>query len=204
MAKAKHWRTLMKKQLTKLVLASALVAGSFLPAANAADYVIDNKGAHASINFKIQHLGYSWLTGRFDKFSGNFSYDAANVSASKIEVNIDTSSINSNHGERDKHLKSDDFLDVSAFANAKFVSDSVTDKGDGKLAVSGTLTLHGVSKKIVIDTQKIGEGKDPWGGYRVGFSGTTTIALTDFAIKMNLGPASNNVELELHIEGKKQ
>jgi len=194
----------MKKKLTKLALSSVLATAVFIPTVNAADYVIDTKGAHASINFKIQHLGYSWLTGRFDKFNGNFSYDSANIAASKIEVNIDTSSVNSNHAERDKHLKSDDFLDVSAFANAKFVSDSVTDKGDGKLAINGTLTLHGVSKKITIDAQTVGEGKDPWGGYRVGFSGTTHIALTDFAIKMNLGPASNNVELNLYIEGIKQ
>jgi len=194
----------IKKQFTKLALASTIVVGSFLSTANAADYVIDNKGAHASINFKIKHLGYSWLVGRFDKFSGTFSYDAKNVSASKIEVNIDTSSVNSNHSERDKHLKSDDFLDVSAFANAKFVSDKITEKGDGKMAIAGILTLHGVSKKIVINAQKVGEGKDPWGGYRVGFSGTTNIGLTDFAIKMNLGPASNNVELDLFIEGIKQ
>ena len=194
----------MKKQLTKLAFASALATTAFLPSVNAADYVIDSKGAHASINFKIQHLGYSWLTGRFDKFGGTFSYDSAQISASKIEVNIDTSSINSNHSERDKHLKSDDFFDVSAFSNAKFVSTSVTDKGDGKLEITGTLTLHGVSKEITIDAQTVGEGKDPWGGYRVGFSGTTNIALTDFAIKMNLGPASNNVELNLYIEGIKQ
>ncbi|MBL4940421.1 MAG: YceI family protein [Colwellia sp.] len=194
----------MKKQLTKLAFISALAVTTFLPTAHAADYVIDSKGAHASINFKVQHLGYSWLTGRFDKFSGSFSYDAKNIAASKIEVNIDTSSINSNHAERDKHLKSDDFLDISKFANAKFVSNSVTDKGDGKLAIAGTLTLHGVSKEIVIDAQTIGEGKDPWGGYRVGFSGTTNISLTDFAIKMNLGPASDNVQLSLHIEGIKQ
>lgn len=198
----------MKKQFTKLkltsTLTSALVAAAFMPIANAADYIIDTKGAHASINFKVQHLGYSWLTGRFDKFGGTFSYDASNISASKIEVNIDTSSVNSNHSERDKHLKSDDFLDVSAFDNAKFISNSVTDKGEGKLAIAGTLSLHGVSKDIIIDAQTVGEGKDPWGGYRIGFSGTTTIALTDFAIKMNLGPASNNVQLNLYIEGIKQ
>lgn len=194
----------MKKQLTKLALTSALVVAAFLPTTNAADYMIDTKGAHASINFKVQHLGYSWLTGRFDKFGGTFSYDAANISASKIEVNIDTTSINSNHAERDKHLKSDDFLDVNAFNNAKFTSNSVTDKGEGKLAIAGTLTLHGVSKDIIIDAQTVGEGKDPWGGYRVGFSGTTTIALTDFAIKKSLGPASNNVQLNLYVEGIKQ
>ena len=194
----------MKKTITKLAITSLLTGAMFLPTANAADYVIDNKGAHASINFKIKHLGYSWLTGRFDKFDGKFSYDPANVSASKIEVNIDTSSVNSNHAERDKHLRSDDFLDVSAFANAKFVSESVTKKAGDKLEVKGVLTLHGVSKTITIDAQAVGEGKDPWGGYRAGFSGTTTIALTDFAIKMNLGPASTHVQLDLHIEGKKQ
>ncbi|PHR83897.1 MAG: hypothetical protein COA59_09650 [Colwellia sp.] len=194
----------MKKTITKLAITSLLTGAIFMPAVNAADYVIDNKGAHASINFKIKHLGYSWLTGRFDKFGGKFSYDPANVSASKIEVNIDTSSINSNHAERDKHLKSDDFLDVSAFANAKFVSESVTEKADGRLAVTGVLTLHGVSKTITIDAQATGEGKDPWGGYRAGFSGTTNIALTDFAIKMNLGPASTHVQLDLYIEGIKQ
>lgn len=194
----------MKKTITKLAITSLMAGAIFMPTVNAADYVIDNKGAHASINFKIKHLGYSWLTGRFDKFGGKFSYDPANVSASKIEVNIDTSSINSNHAERDKHLKSDDFLDVSAFSNAKFVSESVTKKADGQLAVTGELTLHGVSKTITIDAQAIGEGKDPWGGYRAGFSGTTSIALTDFAIEKNLGPASTHVQLELHIEGIKQ
>lgn len=194
----------MKNKMTKLAITSLLTGAMFLPAVNAADYIIDNKGAHASINFKIKHLGYSWLTGRFDKFDGKFSYDPANVSASKIEVNIDTSSVNSNHAERDKHLRSDDFLDVSAFANAKFVSESVTKKAGDQLEVKGVLTLHGVSKTITIDAQAVGEGKDPWGGYRAGFSGTTTIALTDFAIKMNLGPASTHVQLDLHIEGKKQ
>lgn len=194
----------MKKTITKLAITSLMAGAIFMPTVNAADYVIDNKGAHASINFKIKHLGYSWLTGRFDKFGGKFSYDPVNVSASKIEVNIDTSSINSNHAERDKHLKSDDFLDVSAFSNAKFVSESVTKKADGQLAVTGELTLHGVSKTITIDAQAIGEGKDPWGGYRAGFSGTTSIALTDFAIEKNLGPASTHVQLELHIEGIKQ
>ncbi|WP_352284762.1 YceI family protein, partial [Pseudoalteromonas sp. Q18-MNA-CIBAN-0097] len=73
-------------------------------AANAADYVIDTKGGHASVNFKIKHLGYSWLYGRFNTFDGTFSYDAKNPDASKIMVNIDTTSLDSNHAERDKHL----------------------------------------------------------------------------------------------------
>ena len=190
--------------MKKLLVAAALATSLLSPLVSAADYVIDNKGAHASINFKIKHLGYSWLTGRFDKFSGTFSYDSTNIEASKIEINIDTSSVNSNHAERDKHLKSGDFLEVNNFANAKFVSSSVTDKGNNKLEIKGLLTLHGVSKDVVIDAEKVGEGNDPWGGYRVGFSGTTTIGLKDFGIKMDLGPASSHVQLDLYFEGIKQ
>jgi len=187
-----------------LLIAGALVLSSFTSIINAANYVVDTKGAHASINFKVQHLGYSWLTGRFDKFSGTFNYDATNVGASKIEITVDTTSVNSNHAGRDKHLKSADFLEVSEFADAKFISSSVTEKTDGQLQINGTLTLHGVSKDMVIEATKIGEGKDPWGGYRVGFSGTTSITMKDFGIKMDLGPASAEVQLELHIEGVKQ
>ena len=190
--------------MNKLLTASLLAATLLSPLANAADYAIDHKGAHASINFKVKHLGYSWLTGRFDKFSGTFSYDAKNVSASKIEVKIDTTSVNSNHAERDKHIKSGDFLEVNKFGSAKFASSSVTDKGNGMLEIKGILTLHGVSKDLVISAEKIGEGDDPWGGYRVGFSGTTQITMKDFGIKMDLGPASAQVDLELHIEGIRQ
>jgi len=191
----------MKVQMKKLLATTALMAGLLAPLANAADYVIDTKGAHASINFKIKHLGYSWLTGRFDRFDGKFNYDTANVSDSKIEVSIDTSSVNTNHAERNKHLKSGDFLEVNKFAEAKFVSTAITDKGNDKLEIKGTLSLHGVSKDIVIDAVKVGEGKDPWGGYRVGFTGSTTLTLKDFAIKMNLGPASTQVIMNLNIEG---
>ncbi len=190
--------------MKKLLLAITLIASSLINITNAADYIVDYKGAHASINFKVQHLGYSWLTGRFDKFSGKFSYDKKNVSASKIEINIDTTSVNSNHADRDKHLKGDDFLDVNKFANAKFVSISVTDKGNNELEIKGDLTLHGISKLVTIKAHKIGEGKDPWGGYRAGFSGTTEITMKDFGIKMDLGPASAKVIFDLHIEGVRQ
>jgi len=190
--------------MKKVLLASLLAASLLSPLASAANYSVDNKGAHASVNFKIKHLGYSWLTGRFDGFEGEFSYDAENVSASKINIEIDPKSINSNHAERDKHLKSGDFLDVKKFASASFVSTSVTDKGNGQMTVKGDLNLHGVSNEISIDVVKVGEGKDPWGGYRAGFSGTATIGLEDFGIPAELGPASTHVELELHIEGIRQ
>ncbi|MCF6194597.1 MAG: YceI family protein [Kangiellaceae bacterium] len=190
--------------MKKYLLAASLLATSFSAITNAADYVVDYAGAHASINFKVQHLGYSWLTGRFDKFEGKFSYDAKDVSASKIELTIDTTSINTNHAEREKHLRSADFLEVNKFASATFVSSSVAEKADGKLEIKGALTMHGISKEITIDAIKIGEGKDPWGGYRAGFSGTTEITMKDFGIKMDLGPASAKVFFDLHIEGVKQ
>ena len=186
----------MKKILITLFASSLLSFG-----VSAANYNVDTKGAHASINFKIKHLGYSWLTGRFNKFSGQFSYDPANVNASKITIDVDTSSIDSNHAERDKHLRSEDFLEVDKFNSAKFVSTQITDKGDGQLTVVGDFTLHGVTKSITIDAEKIGEGNDPWGGYRVGFAGNTTLKLKDFGIPERLGPASTEVFIELHIEG---
>lgn len=184
---------------TRLGLLAASLAFA-LPAV-AADYVIDTKGAHASINFKIQHLGYSWLTGRFDKFAGNFSYDDKNPGASKIKVDIDTASISSNNAERDKHLRSADFLDTGKFPKATFVSKSVTATGDGKATITGDLTLHGVTKEVAIDAQYIGGGDDPWGGFRQGFMGTTRLSLADFGMIHDLGPKSKEVELTLHVEG---
>ena len=189
----------MKKTLLAATLLSAMAFGS-----QAADYVIDTKGAHASINFKIQHLGYSWLTGRFNEFEGKFSYDAAKPEASSVNVTINTDSFDSNHADRDKHIKGEDFLHVSKFAQAKFVSTKVEDLGAGNLKIYGDFTLHGVTNSIVIEADKIGEGKDPWGGYRAGFEGTTRIALADYGITYNLGPASTYVELELQVEGVKQ
>ncbi|WP_163834876.1 YceI family protein [Spartinivicinus ruber] len=170
----------------------------------AADYKIDTKGAHAFIQFRVKHLGYSWLYGRFNTFDGSFSYDEKKPEATKINVTIDTASIDSNHAERDKHLRSDDFLDVKKFPKATFVSKKVMPKGSDKAVLVGDLTLHGVTKEVSIDVTKIGGGKDPWGGYRQGFQGSTSFKLKDFNIKKDLGPASQEVELILSIEGIRQ
>ncbi len=170
-------------------------------AAHSSDYLIDTKGAHAFIQFQIKHLGYSWLVGRFNRFEGSFSYDEDNPSAAKVEVTIDTSSVDSNHAERDKHLRDDDLLHVDAFPQARFVSTSYKDLGDGKGELVGELTLHGVTRPITIAVNQIGAGKDPWGGYRRGFEGRTSFALADYGITRNLGPASTEVQLWLGVEG---
>lgn len=190
--------------IKSLVAAAVLGAIAYAPAAEAAEYVIDTKGAHASINFRIKHLGFSWLTGRFDKFSGTFAFDDKNPEASKVRVEIDTASVNSNHGERDKHLRSADFLETDKFPTATFESTSVKMSGDGKAEIAGKFTMRGITKDIVISAERVGGGSDPWGGYREGFTGTTKLVLSDFAIKKDLGPAAKEVELTLEVEGIRQ
>lgn len=194
-------RSVLKQSLLALAVSSIGIMS--LPAL-ADNYVIDTKGAHASINFSIKHLGYSVLTGRFDTFSGEFSYDPAKPEASTVNVTIDTTSINSNHAERDKHLRSADFLNVEKFPKATFVSKKIVLDGKDEFDIVGDLTLNGVTKSVTIEVEKVGEGKDPWGGYRAGFSGETTINLKDFNVKMDLGPASQSVKLELEVEGIKK
>ena len=188
----------MKRYVKHLIYTAIILTGFNV---NAAEYKVDNKGAHASINFKIKHLGYSWLTGRFNNFDGDFTYDKEHIEDSEIRINIDVGSIDTNHSERDKHLRSKDFLNVSKFSEAKFVSSNFLANNEGGFDVLGKLTLNGVSKDIIIKAEKIGEGKDPWGGYRVGFTGKTSLKLKDFNIEKDLGEASAYVDLELNIEG---
>ncbi|MBW4965385.1 YceI family protein [Pseudoalteromonas sp. CR1] len=189
----------MKKLLINTAVSAALVLSA--SAVNAAEYIIDTKGAHAFVNFKIKHLGYSWLHGRFNTFDGEFNYDAEKPNASQIMVNIDTTSLDSNHAERDKHLRGKDFLNVDKYPTATFKSTNITfnDANSGK--VTGDFTLHGVTKSITFEIDKIGEGQDPWGGYRVGFEGETSLKLSDYGINYNLGPASTHVDIGLFIEG---
>mgnify|MGYP001812329689 CR=1 FL=1 len=188
--------------LTTSLLIAGLTLGS--TAVMADDYVIDTKGAHASIKFRVQHLGYSWLYGRFNEFDGKFSYDEKQPENASVEVTIKTSSVDSNHAERDKHLRSDDFLNVAKYPEAKFVSTGYTQGKDGNGVLKGNLTLNGVTKPLEIDVEFIGAGKDPWGGYRVGFEGTTRFAMADFGIVKDLGPKSKDVEMTLSVEGIKQ
>ncbi|MCQ8818828.1 YceI family protein [Pseudoalteromonas agarivorans] len=188
----------MKKRLLSAALSGVMMLSA---TANAADYVIDTQGAHAFVTFKIKHLGYSWLHGRFNRFDGSFSYDAKTQTGSNILVNIDTASLDSNHAERDKHLRGKDFLNVDKYPTATFKSTDVKFTDDDTATVTGDFTLHGVTKRITFEMDKVGEGQDPWGGYRAGFEGETSLKLTDYGIDYNLGPASTHVDIGLSIEG---
>lgn len=192
------------KSVKTLITACMLSAASLsaVPAL-CAEYIIDTKGAHAFVQFRVKHLGYSWLYGRFNDFSGEFSYDEKNPEKSSIQVVLDTTSVDSNHAERDKHIRGSDFLNVDKYPQAKFVSTKYEKTGEDTGKMTGNLTLHGVTKPITIDVKHIGGGKDPWGGYRNGFEGRATIKPDEFGIPMaeRLGPASAEVELMLTVEG---
>ncbi|MDZ7805256.1 YceI family protein [Thiohalophilus sp.] len=191
-----------RTRLTAFMLGMLLMISGPLMAAE--QYKFDTKGQHAFIEFRIQHLGYSWLYGRFNDFDGSFTYDKANPGKSKVNVTIDMSSIDSNHAERDKHLREEDFFHVSKYPEARFVSTSFEEHGDGTATLKGDLTIKDATRNVSIDVEHIGHGEDPWGGYRRGFQGTTTIKLKDFNIDYDLGPASTYAELELSIEGIRQ
>lgn len=170
------------------------------------EYVIDTKGMHAFVQFRVKHLGYSWLYGRFNNFSGNFSYDDSDSAANKISVEIDTTSLDTNHAERDKHLRSADFLDTDQFPTATFQSTAYSATSDNTADLTGNLTLHGVTNEVVISVEHIGGGDDPWGGYRQGFEGRASIEPEDYGIDMvgQLGPKAATVELMLTVEGVRQ
>jgi len=192
-------------KLSTVLLTGCLSVAS-ITSVHAENYVLDTQGTHAFIQFKIQHLGYSWLYGRFNKFTGDFSYDEANPSKAKVSIKIDTSSLDSNHAKRDKHIRGDDFLNVKKYPTATFISTSYKETGDGKALLAGDFTLHGVTKNITINVESVGHGDDPWGGYRRGFYGTTSIKPAEFGLKgmSTLGPASTVLLLELSIEGIRQ
>lgn len=191
----------------KLLITLALMLGLGSINAQAAErYVIDTKGMHAFITFKVQHLGYSWLEGRFNRFSGDFDFDDAHPENNRVKVDIDVSSIDTNHAERNKHLRDDRFFDTDKFPKASFVSTQWVDHGNGKATLKGKFTLRGITKEIDIDVSQVGAGKDPWGGFRRGFVGTTTLHLSDYKMKKAamLGPLAENIQLWLSIEGIRQ
>ncbi|MZR63167.1 YceI family protein [Alcanivorax sp. DP30] len=184
--------------------AAALLISSMAFAEPAGTYQFDKKGAHQFVMFKISHLGYSWLYGRFNDFNGSFTVDADNPENSTVEATIQTASVDSNHAERDKHLRSDDFLDVDKYPTATFKSTSIEQTGDDTAKITGDFTLHGVTKPVTLDAKMIGYGDDPWGGYRMGLEASTSLKLADFGITKDLGPASETVEIIISVEGIKK
>lgn len=192
----------MKKSMKGFVVAGLVAAmGMGSNSAIAAQYKIDQ--AHSFVEFSILHLGYSVMKGRFNNLKGGFEYDNANPASANIQVKVETASVDSNHAERDKHLRSKDFLEVKTHPTASFKSTGFKPDGD-KGMLTGDLSIYGVTRSITMEVAKIGEGKDPWGGYRVGFEGSVDLKRSDFGMDYNLGPKSDAFELAVFIEGIRQ
>ncbi len=191
----------------KKTAAAAAITAVMLPfsQAQADTYKVDTEGNHAFVQFKISHLGFSYILGRFDDFSGEFNYDPDNLDEASVDFDVQVASLDSNHAERDRHILSDDFLNADEFPTATFESTGFESTGDNGGVVTGDLTLHGETRTIEMPVTLMGEGEDPWGGYRAGFEGSTTLVLSEFGIDMQKFPESMR-ELELYVtfEGIRQ
>ncbi|ATJ83094.1 YceI family protein [Halomonas beimenensis] len=186
---------------------TALAAAALVPftQAHAADYAIDTQGQHAFIQFKISHLGFSYILGSLEEFTGEFHYDPENLAASSASLEVDVTSLTTNHAERDKHIKSDDFLHVDEYPSASFASTGFEPTGENQGVLTGELTLHGETNTIEMPVTLLGEGEDPWGNYRAGFEGSTTLTLADYGIDMSSFPeVMHELELYVTFEGIRQ
>ncbi|MCM2350482.1 MAG: YceI family protein [Bacteriovoracaceae bacterium] len=141
--------------------------------------------SHSSVNFSIRHMMIAKVHGGFEKLSGSFLYDSHNPAASKVEVVIESNSINTREAQRDAHLKSADFFDVEKYPSIIFKSTDFKEDGDD-LSVLGELTIHGVTKQVKLNVERPSEElKDPWGNLKIGVSGKTKINRKDFDLGWN-------------------
>lgn len=141
---------------------------------------------HSNIGFKVRHLMVSNVKGSFEKHNGVVDINDKDITKSKVEISIDTASINTNVKKRDDHLRSPDFFDVAKYPAMTFVSKKVAKAGKDKLKVTGDLTLHGITREVVLDVEgPTGESKDPWGAIRRGAVASTKINRKDFGLVWN-------------------
>ncbi|ADI85438.1 polyisoprenoid-binding protein [Geobacter sulfurreducens] len=171
--------------MKRLVTALCTILALSVPAlALASTWAIDPE--HSHVGFKVRHLMVSNVKGNFETFAGTVTLDDKDITKSKVEVSIDTTSINTNVKKRDDHLRSADFFDVAKYPAMTFVSKKVATAGKDKLKVTGDLTLHGVTRQVVLDVDGPSkEAKDPWGNIRKGATATTTINRKDFGLNWN-------------------
>ncbi len=183
----------------KRFLLAAALAASFATAAHATDYKID--GSHTQVQFTYNHMGLSNITGRFDEVKGKFDFDAANPANSSIQVEIPMASLTTGVAKLDEHLQSPDFFDAAAFPTATFKSTQVTAAGDKKLTVAGDLTIHGVTKPVVLDVTINGNGMHPMQKVAAaGFHATTTIKRSDFGVSKYVPAVSDEVKIAITLE----
>jgi polyisoprenoid-binding protein YceI len=171
--------------MKRIIASISTIIALFLPVfASAAVWTIDPD--HSNVGFKVRHLMVSNVKGSFDKHTGTVDINDTDITKSHVTVTIDTNSINTNVQKRDDHLRSPDFFDVAKFPAMTFVSKKVARAGQDRLKVTGDLTLHGVTKEVVLDVEGPSkESKDPWGVIRRGASASTKINRKDFGLVWN-------------------
>jgi polyisoprenoid-binding protein YceI len=171
----------MKRLLASI---TAIIALSLPALASATTWNIDPD--HSNVGFKVRHLMVSNVRGNFEKHTGVVDINDKDITKSKVNVSIDTASVNTNVQKRDEHLRSADFFDVTKYPTMTFVSKKVAKAGQGKLKVTGDLTLHGVTREVVLDVEGPSkESKDPWGNIRSGATASTKINRKDFGLNWN-------------------
>jgi polyisoprenoid-binding protein YceI len=165
-------------------------------------YAVDP--VHSTVIFKCKHLDTSWAFGRFDTIAGTVKFDAAKPENSTVDITIQTESVNTNDAKRDGHLKSPDFFDAKQFPTATFKSKSVAKKGDKSFAITGDLSLHGVTKSVTIDMEHTGTSDDARMGKKIGFFGTVTLKRGDYGMKYGQGMLGEDVQVTLSVEADAQ
>ena len=156
---------------------------------------------HSSAQFSVRHLGVSTVRGAFTKVSGTVKYDPANPGKSSIQATIDAASVDTRVEMRDNDLRSPNFLDVQKYPTISFTSKKVEGAGEGKLRVTGDLTIHGVTKEVVLEVDgSTAPMKDPWGNLRMGASATTKINRQDFGVSGRPGIVGDEISLTLDVE----
>lgn len=139
---------------------------------------------HSELIFQVRHL-VTKVRGRFTDFSGTIVIDDASPAQSSVRFDVVASSIDTGTPDRDNHLRSADFFEVETHPSLSFVSTKVTAAGSERYDVTGTLTMHGVSKEITLPVTLLGFAKDPWGNARVGFETETSLNRKDFGLTWN-------------------
>jgi polyisoprenoid-binding protein YceI len=141
---------------------------------------------HSVAEFKVKHMMISNVKGQFATVKGTLVLDEADLTKSHVEAFIDAASITTRDPQRDTHLKSPDFLDVEKFPVLSFKSTRINPSGDGEVAVTGDLTIHGVTRNVTFTVEgPTPPAKDPWGNTRLGLSATTKISRKDFGLNWN-------------------
>lgn len=154
------------------------------PGASTSTWKIDP--VHSNAHFKVKHMMISHVKGEFTSITGTLELDEADVTKSKVEATIDANTISTREAQRDAHLKSTDFLDAQKFPTLTFKSTRISKKGEDEYAVSGDLSIHGVTRNVTFQVEELSAPmKDPWGNTRIGLSAATKINRKDFGLVWN-------------------